>query len=264
MSVDREGVNDRSGPTAASCRVVMTQSNYIPWRGYFDMVDRADVVVLYDDAQYTRRDWRNRNKIKTANGSKWLTIPVKVKGRYHQRIHETEIADLWAAGHWSSIQQAYRTAPHFETEGGFLADLYQQAARFTHLSEVNRFLLEALCRRLGIQTRFIDSTAFELVGSKSEKLLNVCVELGASSYLSGPAAKDYLDVELFDGEGIDVEWMSFDYPDYQQLHGEFVGAVSVVDLLMNTGPAALDHIRPPAAMTAGARSCRLELGEVTP
>ncbi|MGI9594551.1 MAG: WbqC family protein [Acidimicrobiales bacterium] len=231
--------------TTGSRRVVMTQSNYIPWRGFFDMIDRADVVVLYDDAQYTRRDWRNRNKIKTATGPKWLTIPVKVKGRYEQRIYDTEVADRWTTSHWSSIEQAYREAPCFAGERDFVADLYRQAAEFDHLSQVNRFFLESLCGRLTIDTPFLDSSSFELSGTSTEKLLNVCVELGATSYLSGPAAKDYLDVEAFSARGIEVEWMSFDYPDYPQLHGEFIGPVSVIDLLLHTGSAALDHIRPP-------------------
>ncbi len=225
-------------------RVVMTQSNYIPWRGYFDMIDRADVVVLYDDAQYTKRDWRNRNQIKTASGAKWLTIPVKVKGKYHQRIYDVEIAESWAGRHWSMIEQAYKAAPFFRAERDGLAELYRQAESLDRLSEVNRLFLEALSQRLGITTTFMDSSSFELADSKSERLLNVCLELGATSYLSGPAAKDYLDTDAFTREGIDVEWMSFDYPEYPQLHGDFIGAVSVLDLILNTGDVAHDLIRP--------------------
>jgi hypothetical protein len=227
----------------------MTQSNYIPWRGYFDMLDRADVAVMYDDAQYTRRDWRNRNKIKAAQGTKWLTIPVRVKGRYEQTIYETEIADRWTQSHWSSIEQAYRDAPFFGDERDRLAALYQHAASLDHLSQVNRLFLEALCQRLEIATPLFDSSSFDLQGSKSEKILQVCRELGATSYLSGPAARDYLEADRFAEAGIDVEWMSFEYDEYPQLHGEFAGAVTVIDVLMNTGPEAGRLVRPAAVPT---------------
>jgi hypothetical protein len=222
----------------------MTQSNYIPWRGYFDMIDRADAVVLYDDAQYTRRDWRNRNRIKTEQGTKWLTIPVKVKGKYEQSIYDTEIADRWAQSHWSSIQQAYRDAPFFESEKELFSHLFVVADHVHGLSKINRLFLEGICDRLGITTPILDSSSYHLQGSKSERLLNVCRELGASSYISGPAAREYLDTDLFAAAGIEVEWMSFQYAEYPQLHGDFEAAVSVIDLLFNAGPAAPDLIRP--------------------
>ena len=229
-----------------SYRAVITQSNYIPWRGYFDMIDRADVVVLYDDAQYTRRDWRNRNRIKTMYGPRWLTIPVRVKGKYLQRIYDVEIAEAWAPSHWSTIEQAYRAAAHFETEQDFLKDLYDRAGSATHLSQVNRIFLREICHRLGVDTDFEESSAFGVSGSRTEKLLNICLDLGATSYLSGPSAKGYLDVELLNDNGVEVEWMSFDYPTYPQLHGSFAGDVSIVDLMLNNGAeAALENIQRP-------------------
>jgi hypothetical protein len=225
-------------------RAVITQSNYIPWKGSFDVFDRADVVVLYDDVQYTRRDWRNRNKIKTAQGLKWLTVPVSVKGRYEQKINEVEISDpAWAKSHWGSITGAYAEAPHFSTYRDRLLDLYEQASKLTMLSKINHLMLAEVSRWLGIDTAFHWSTEFAAAGEPTERLVNLCRELGATSYLTGPAAKSYLEVGEFEQVGITVEWMDYSrYPPYPQLHGQFEPAVSVVDVLLNCGNEAPNFI----------------------
>lgn len=227
-------------------RALITQSNYIPWRGYFDAIDRADVFVMYDDAQYTKRDWRNRNKIKTPAGLKWLSIPVKVKDRYLQSIADTEVLDhTWADAHWQTIRQMYRDAPYAADVSPLLAELYAEAASHTHLSQINAMFLERIGHWIGIDTPMRRSSEFDLHDGKTERLLGICLDLGATSYLSGPAAKGYLDVERFEAAGVAVEWMDYSgYPSHRQLHGDYVEGVTIVDTLMQLGPharSALSH-----------------------
>lgn len=219
---------------------LITQSNYIPWKGYFDAVNLADVVVLYDEMQYTRRDWRNRNKIKTAQGVKWLTIPVQVKGKYHQKINQTEVSDPdWAQRHWTTIRHEYARAAHFDDVAPALAELYRRCGSESRLSSINRCFLEGICPMLGIEADFRWSADYELRGDRSEKLLNLCLDLGADRYLSGPAAQGYLDVDAFTRAGIEVVWLDYSgYPEYGQLHPPFEHGVSIVDLLLNEGPKA--------------------------
>ncbi len=225
-------------------KVFISQSNYIPWKGYFDAIRRADVFVLYDDMQYTKRDWRNRNQIKTPNGLQWLSIPVKVKGKYFQKINETEVADQdWRLDHWQSIVQNYRKAPFFPEYGPLFEALYQSATE-THLSQINYRFLKAITGMLGIDTRFHWSSEFDLRGDKSEKLLHICKDLQATHYISGPAAQDYLEEDIFRQNEVDVLWMDYsNYPEYPQLFGPFNHFVSMLDLLFNTGPAAASYLK---------------------
>jgi len=203
------------------------------------MIRRVDDFVIYDDMQYTRRDWRNRNIIKTANGPLWLTIPVEVKGKYFQAIKDTRISDAgWNLAHWKTICHAYGKAPHFKAYRECLEDLYARAT-FPLLSEVNHHFLVAICGLLGIKTRLHWSMDFQLAPGKSERLLALCQDLHASHYVSGPAAKDYLDEALFARQGISVEWMDYSkYPEYPQLHPPFAPAVSILDLIFSVGERA--------------------------
>ncbi len=225
-------------------RVLITQSNYIPWKGYFDAINDADVFVLYDDMQYTRRDWRNRNKIKTAQGIQWLTIPVEVKGKFFQKISETKISDpSWTKSHWETIRHAYSKAPYFSAYKDFIENLYMDCDD-EYLSEVNYRFLKAICEFLGITTQFKLSSEFQLRGDKSEKLLNLCLDLKASTYSSGPAAKDYLDESLFAQNNIQVNWLNYSgYPEYPQLFGNFEHSVSIIDLIFNTGDTAKKYMK---------------------
>jgi hypothetical protein len=219
--------------------IAIVQSSYIPWKGYFDLINMVDEFILLDDVQYTRRDWRNRNKIKTPKGLKWLTIPVDVKGKYLQLIKETRISDpSWPRSHWESIRQNYRNAAHFTTYADRLEALYL-GCKHTYLSDINYRFLVALCKLLGIETPITWSMDYEVVMGKTERLLQLCVQAGASTYLSGPRAQSYLDETAFAAEGISVRYMNYDgYPEYDQLHGPFEHNVSVIDLLLNMGPAA--------------------------
>ena len=225
-------------------KVAILQSNYIPWKGYFDMIAAVDEFILYDDMQYTRRDWRNRNKIKTPQGSVWLTVPVKVKGQYFQKIRDTEIdGAAWAATHWKSLAQHYARAPHFKEIREWLEPLYMERT-YSHLSVLNRTLLEAVCRYLGIGTRISNSWDYTLVDGKTERLADLCRQAGGTEYISGPAAKDYIDEQIFTDSGIKLTWFDYEgYPEYPQLWGEFTHFVSILDLLFNCGKDSPRYMR---------------------
>ncbi len=220
--------------------VAIVQSNYIPWKGYFDLMRQADVFVLYDDVQYTKRDWRNRNRIKTSQGPQWLTVPVRVKSRYLQQIREVEIAEPdWHERHWAGLHMNYRAAAHYGTVAPQISALYARCAGLTYLSQVNALLLRGLADLLGIHTPLVESAALGHRPGRTENLVHLCQALGANTYLSGPAARDYLDERLFAAAGIGVRFFDYaGYPEYPQLHGPFDHHVSAIDLLMNMGPKA--------------------------
>ncbi len=222
----------------------IVQSNYIPWKGYFDLIAAVDEFILYDDMQYTRRDWRNRNQIKTPQGLQWLTIPVKVKGKYHQTIRETEIEDVdWAKTHWKSLFQNYRRAKHFEAIARELCPLYLQTEH-SHLSQLNRTLIEWVCSTLGIKTKISNSWDYELIDGKTGRLADLCSQAGANEYISGPAARGYIDETIFAERGIKLTWFDYTgYPEYPQLWGDFIHTVSILDLLFNCGKEAPQYMR---------------------
>lgn len=217
-------------------KIAIVQSNYIPWKGYFDMIAAVDEFILYDDMQYTRRDWRNRNKIKTPQGVQWLTVPVKVKGKYHQTIRETEIDGRdWAVAHWKSLTQNYRRAPFFEQVAEIFEPLYLEKS-YSHLSELNQVMIHAVCGYLGITTKISHSWDYILLDDKSERLADLTVQAGGTEYISGPAAKDYLEERFFSDRGIKLTWFDYaGYPEYPQLWGEFTHGVTILDLLFSCG-----------------------------
>jgi hypothetical protein len=226
-------------------RVAAIQSSYIPWRGYFDIVGLVDEFILLDEVQYTKRDWRNRNRVKTAQGPLWLTIPVQVKGRYRQRIDEVRVADRdWAERHWQTLRQAYATAERFDVVAEQIAALYERAAELERLSDVNRLFLEGLSPLLGIDTKLSWSTDYDSQGAKTERLVTLCEQAGADEYVSGPSARDYLDEGEFASRGIAVRWMDYEgYPEYPQVHPPFEPAVSIVDLLFSMGDEAPRYMK---------------------
>lgn len=217
-------------------RVVIVQSNYIPWKGYFDLFNLADDVVLYDDVQYTKRDWRNRNRIKTATGVQWLTVPVLVAGKYEQAIKEVKVENqAWRAKHWRTLAHSYARAPHFSALAPIFEKLYLESSE-EMLSQINYGFIKALCDLIGVRARLHWSWDYELVDGKSERLLGLCKQLGATHYLSGPAARGYLDTKLFEDSGVAVEWMDYaGYPEYPQLHPPFDHSVTVLDTLFMLG-----------------------------
>lgn len=225
-------------------RVAILQSNYIPWKGYFDLIKLVDEFILFDTAQYTRRDWRNRNRIKTAQGTIWLTIPVQVKGRYLQSIQETQVeGQSWRAQHWKTLQQNYARALHFSKYRTMFEKLYVEGTE-QRLSEINRRFIDAICGILAIRTPMRCSSEFPAVEGNTERLVEWCRLAGASEYLSGPAAKDYIDEDAFANAGIKLRWMDYSgYPEYHQLYPPFEHGVSVLDLIFNEGPNAAKYMK---------------------
>ena len=224
-------------------KVAIVQSNYIPWKGYFDIINKADIFVIYDNVQYTKRDWRSRNKIKTPRGLEWISIPIQVKGKRHQNICDAQVVDdKWRPKHWHAIYHNYHKAAYFDEYSKIFEELYLEDNQ-AYLSQINRAFIIAICQIMGIKTLFQNSNEFDVTGERSERLLNICKACNATHYISGPAAKSYLDESLFTANKIKVEWMDYkNYPEYSQLYDGFEHEVSVIDLIFNEGPNAIKFL----------------------
>jgi WbqC-like protein len=224
--------------------IAIVQSNYIPWKGYFDLIRAVDEFILYDDAQYTRRDWRNRNKVKTPTGPQWLTIPVEVKGKYYQAIKDVQISDTaWTKAHWKTIVHNYARGRSFREYCAALEDLYLGTTE-RYLSEINYRFLTVISRMLGIKTKVSWSMDYHRAEGKTERLVDLCKQAGATEYLSGPSAKGYIDEALFQAEGIALRYVDYaGYPEYAQLYPPFEHTVSVIDLILNTGSDAPKYLK---------------------
>ena len=191
-------------------RVAVLQSNYIPWKGYFDIINMVDEFILYDDMQFTKNDWRNRNKIMTPNGLQWLSIPVKMKGKFGQKINETVVFDhRWADKHWKSIYYNYAKARFFKDYAERIKMVYEQCKDELYLSIINYKFICEICSILGINTKISWSSDYCLADGKTERLVKLVKDAGGSWYLSGPAAKDYIEEDLFKRAGIILEWMDY-------------------------------------------------------
>lgn len=224
-------------------RVVVLQSNYLPWKGYFDLIRKADLLVFYDDTQYTKNDWRNRNRIKTPRGAEWITIPCGPH-HMHRLIQDVRPVNArWQRSHWDRLRQNYQMAPYFSLYRPFFEDFYL-GRPWTNLSELNQHLIGFIAREfLRIETPRVRSNDFDLRGSKEERLVELLEKVGATTYLSGPAGKLFLRLEPFEQAGIRVEWMDYSgYVPYRQQYGTFVHEVSIVDLLFNEGPNSTDFL----------------------
>lgn len=224
---------------------VILQPSYIPWRGYFHQIHKADVFVFYDDVQYDDRGWRNRNRIKTPRGSEWLTIPVLAKGAQLRNIpiHEIQICwdRAWNTTHLRALRHSYAQAPYFSRYERLLERWY--TSRPERLADFTIETTIELAREIGIErTQFLRSSSLDCSGTKTDRLLQILKTVGASHYISGPAAKDYLNVEKLSSESISVEWMAYDYPEYPQLYAPFDPFVSILDLLMMMGPQTGNYI----------------------
>ena len=241
----------RSNPVAASAlrplggnghRVVVLQPSYLPWRGYFHQMWLADTFVFLDDVQYDKHSWRNRNRLKGSGGSFWITVPVRIPAWPPPPILGVEIdnASPWRRKHRDSIHQSYARAPEAPHYLPLIDELYSR--EWTHLVDLDITTTTELARLLGIRTRCIRSSELNAPGTRTERLVNLCRALGATRYLSGPSARDYLDESRFADAGVEVEWMDYAYPPHPQLHGDFDPFVSVVDLLMNCGSKAPEFI----------------------
>lgn len=226
--------------------VVILQPSYIPWRGYFDQICRADLFVFYDDVQYDKRGWRNRNQIKTSHGKQWLTIPVYSRGAQTQNIPINQIRivwdDAWNEAHLKAITHSYSKAPYFSRYLPLVETFYQRRDEF--LADFTVDFSIALARELGnTHTRFLRSSELAGIdGQKTDRLIQILQAVGATHYMSGPSASDYIENEKFEAAGISLEYMEYNYPDYPQLYPPFDTYVSILDLLFMTGPEAPNYI----------------------
>jgi hypothetical protein len=219
---------------------VILQPSYLPWLGYFAQIQRCDVFVVYDDVQYDKHSWRNRNRIKTAQGVQWLTVPVATHGKNKPLVRDVRIANEqdWRRKHLSSIRQQYAKAPFFDRYIGVFEDLY--AREWTRLLELNHAFLLALCGALGLErdTRF--SSDLAVPGASAERLIGICRTLGAACFYEGAAGRDYIDNNTFVAAGLTIQYQDYRHPEYPQLHGPFQPFLSVIDLLFNCGPDSLE------------------------
>lgn len=223
-------------------KVAIIQSNYIPWKGYFDIIHDVDQFVFYDDVQYTKNDWRNRNKIKSQNGLNWLTIPI---GSHNEKlIYEVEVKDSsWTKKHWETLKQSYSKAPYFNKYENFFTNFYL-GCKWTNLSELNQYLIKTISKEfLGIDTDFRDSREFHPAGFKLNRLIDILLKVGADLYISGPTAKSYINEDRFKEVGIKLVYKDYSgYPEYSQQFPPFEHAVSILDVLFNCGPQTPDYI----------------------
>jgi len=223
--------------------VAILQPGFLPWLGFFDQMLRCDIFVYYDDVQFDKHGWRNRNRIKTPSGPLWITIPVHHRGKQGQKIMDAEVDNnkSWARKMVATIRQNYARAPHV---GIYMAELEQVlAARWRFLVDLDLAVADLMCRWFEVKRPVFRASALGIMGGKSSRLLSICQHFSATKYLSGNAAQDYLDVALFQGAGIAVEWQNYCHPTYPQLHGDFVPYLSALDLVLNAGRDSVSILR---------------------
>lgn len=223
-------------------KIAILQSNYIPWKGYFDLIAAVDEFIIYDDVQFTKNDWRNRNQIKTTRGLEWLSVPVG-KNISRAICDVTMASHEWQAQHWAKLEQHYSQTPYFAEISAWLRPLYLEEVH-SNLSAMNRRFISVICDYLGINTTLSNVWDYTKTEGKVERLVDLCQQAGGTEYVSGPAAKDYLDEEAFTARGLRVSWFDYNgYPEYPQLWGEFTHGVSILDLLFNCGREAPNYMR---------------------
>lgn len=224
-------------------KVAISQSNFLPWKGYFDLISSVDEFIFFDEMQFTKRDWRNRNLIKTASGTEWITVPVSVKGKYFQKISETEITGTnWKQKHLNKIYHNYRRSKYFEDIYPFIQSLYFNN-EYKYLSELNQNTISAICTYLKIDTKITSSVDFSLEDERNLRLISICKQVGSTKYVSGPNAKSYICPKIFLENDIEIEWFNYDnFREYDQLWGPFCHKVSIIDVLFNCGPHSAKFI----------------------
>lgn len=236
--------------------IVILQSNYIPWKGYFDLMAAADEFVIFDEVQFTRRDWRNRNKIVLDGKLTWLTIPVKAKGNFDVPIEHVEIADSsWTRKHLASIRHAYAKAEHFWRYRSLLEKLYADAAALSKLTDINELFLRGLAHELGITTPIVRSTSLPRSATDpTGRLVEITRARGGDEYISGPSARAYIEQGQFSAAGVRLAFADYSgYPTYAQMSETFEHGVSIIDVLVHLGPAARDYLKSPRERTSFVR-----------
>lgn len=222
-------------------RAVILQPMYLPWIGYFNLIDQSDVFVFLDDVQFSVQSWQQRNKIKTSQGWLWLTVPILRE--FGSKIKEIKVNNNinWSKKHWASVRQNYSKAPYFKEYSKPFEEIYSQ--EWEYLADLDITLIKVITTTLGLKTEFVLSSELAVEGEKTERVINILEKLGASEYISGPAAKSYIEVEKFTEAGITLYWHEYEHPVYPQLYGEFIPYLSVIDLLFNCGPESKRYIR---------------------
>lgn len=221
----------------------MLQPNYIPWKGVFDLIDQVDTFVFYDDVQYTKRDWRNRNKIRTSNGDVWLSVPVKSnRGDLICEVTINNESD-WQKKHYQSIKTNYSKAPYFSEYSYLLDEIYINRT-WNSLNDLNVFTTKLIAKALDIDCKWVKASDLKIDGSKDgDKVIKICKELNCNYFINGPASKEFMNEELFKKEDITLDYIDYSYPEYDQLHTPFNHYVTVLDLIFCCGPKALNKIR---------------------
>jgi WbqC-like protein family len=216
------------------------QPVYLPWLGLFHKISLADRFVSFDRVQYLPKDWNNRNRVKTANGPIWLSVPVHKHGHRDKPLAEIEIDNRtpWQRKHLRSLEHGYAKAPHFGEYRDFFEDVYSR--EWTHLAALDDHMLRWFLDTLGIDVAFERASDHDFRGAKSELVLDMCRTLGAERYVFGAHGRDYADVDAFAAAGIEVVFQDYRHPVYPQLHGDFEPYLSIVDLLFNCGDASLE------------------------
>jgi len=224
-------------------KIAILQPSYLPWIGYFDQMARVDRFVFLDDVQFTRRDWRNRNRIRTPQGSAWLTVPVLQKNRYQQSLQRTEIdpASSWKRKHCEAIRSNYSRAPYFDLYFPALESIYNRDYRF--LTDLCYTGIEFLKKSFKIETPTFLSSNLNVGGSKGDRILEICEALQADDYLSGDAAENYLDPRAFEQRAMGLEFQHYQHPEYGQCFPGFIPYLSAIDLLFNCGEESLKILR---------------------
>ncbi len=221
-------------------KIAILQPNYIPWKGVFDLASRVDVFVFYDDVQYTVKDWRNRNIVKSPNGPIWLTVPVLSKGRRDQLICDAliDLESNWQEKHLKTLVNCYSKARFFRQYEYLLQELYL-GTKWERIAELDIHATRLLARALDIEVEWVIASDLAQVGSKDgEKVLNICNLLRCDYFLNGPSSRAFMNERLFTERGVSLDFIEYDYPEYPQLFGSFVHQVSVLDVLFNCGPEA--------------------------
>lgn len=224
--------------------VAIMQPTYLPWTGYFELMDSCDVFVFLDCVQFDKRSWQQRNRIKTVSGELYLTVPVFTKNRREQKILEVEIdgSREFSLQHLRSIQSAYGKAPFYRQYIRGLKELLER--KHTHLAELNIDLIHWIARMLGIETRTLRSSTLPARGARVERLISICEFVGADHYLSPEGARAYIEENNpFETRGIRLSYQKYRHPAYRQLHGDFIPHMSTLDLLFNEGERGLDIVR---------------------
>lgn len=231
---------------AKPVRIAISQPTYLPWLGYFDLMDQVDIFVLLDTVQFEKQSWQQRNRIKTATGLQWLTVPVKIKGRSLQRIEEVEIAerDYWKK-HVNQLRGHYRSAKYFEEFFPQFQAVLAEGAEQGNLAELNIRLIEWFASILGVATRRVRSSSLGVEGKRSGLNLALCEALGGNSYYSALGSAVYLlaDTEIFERRGLDIFFQNYRHPEYAQQFPPFLAFASVIDLIFNEGGRSMEIIR---------------------